>query len=82
MKLLNNYVMVEKIIKDKTESGILLAESQKDKQIGRVVKIGNKVKFVKVGDTVKYYEHAGTKITYRGDDLLILNELGEISVIL
>ncbi len=78
MRILHDNIWVKPIIKDKTASGIILADSQKNENFGKVKHLGMKVKFTKVGDTVKYYEHAGTPINYNGEDFLILRENADI----
>ena len=81
MRILNKNILVTKITKEKTESGIILADSQKNEQLGKVVQIGNKVKFAKIGDTVKYYEHAGRELIFEGEEYLLLHEINDVSVI-
>lgn len=79
MTPLGDRVLVSPIKEEeKTKAGIILPESQKMNNLGRVVIIGVKTKKIKVGDTVMYHDHVGVPHNYRGDDLLFLKEDSEI----
>ena len=76
----------------KTDSGIFLPESAKDKpKQGKVIALGagilNKESgqympfSVKKGDTVVYSKYGGTEITVEGQDVLILNARDVLAVI-
>ena len=85
---------IKKIIRDKvlveiseavtkTASGIFLpGEAVKKPLEGKVIMVGPATKKVKVGDTVRYYDHCGTPIEYQGKDCIFLKEEFDIIVIL
>lgn len=66
-----------------TASGIFLpGEAVKQPREGNVIMIGPKVEHVKIGDTVRHYEHCGVPIEYQGKKCLFLQEKTEIELIL
>jgi co-chaperonin GroES (HSP10) len=73
MKILGNRLLAEKIIDDKKTAGGIIIPSQK-KFHAKVLIVGPKVKHVKVGNTIKYYQGAGNTMEYQGRDCLFLNE--------
>ncbi|VEU82244.1 GroES family chaperonin [Acholeplasma hippikon] len=76
LKPLNEYVVLSfEKVESKTESGIILSTSEKDKpSIGNVVALGPKVKDIKVGDKVVYQTYSGTKVKFDEKEYLIIKE--------
>lgn len=74
MRLLHNTVLV-KPIKEEKQGSILLLHNDHKRQIrGKVVLTGEKCTRLYEGQVVHYYEHTGTPMPYKGeDDLLVLN---------
>lgn len=61
-------------IKEETDSGIVLAPSNQEKQnTGEVVSVGLEVEDINVGDRVLFPEYAGTTLVYNEEQLLIIN---------
>jgi chaperonin GroES len=92
VKPLEDRVLVKPIESEsKTESGIYLPESAKEKPVrGRVVAVGPGKRLdngkradmqVRKGDTVVYGKYAGTEIEIKGDKHLILRESELLGVI-
>lgn len=74
MILLHNKVLVKPIKEEKQGSILLLSSDQKKQHKGKVVLVGEKCTALHEGQVVMYYEHSGTPFPYRGeDDLIILN---------
>jgi len=82
MKLLNKRVLLELIEKETINNGIILPNSEKKKNTGKVLLIGEKVKAVSVGDTVKFHQNTGMKMTYQNKSCLLLAAEEEIIAIL
>ncbi len=77
---------------DRTESGIFLPESAKDKPMeGDIIALGNGLLnkdtgeympfSVKKGDRVLFTSYAGTEIKVDGDDFLIMTEADILGII-
>ena len=76
---------------DRTESGIYLPESAKEKPVqGKVIACGpgkrldngERIKpSVSKGDTVVYGKYAGTEIQLDGDDVLIMRESDILGIV-
>lgn len=76
---------------EKTESGIVLPDTAKEKPQegevlavgdGRILDNGQKVEIqVKVGDRVIYAKYAGTEIKYDNEELLIISEKDILAVV-
>ncbi|RMH27651.1 MAG: co-chaperone GroES [Planctomycetota bacterium] len=76
---------------DKTESGLYLPESAKERPVrGKVVAVGPGQRLdngqrakpsVKKGDTVVYGKYAGTEVEIKGADHLILRESELLGVV-
>jgi|TARA_R110000803_G_scaffold152172_2_gene217269 co-chaperonin GroES (HSP10) len=87
-KLNGYHILVRPVsVKAKTKSGIILPDSTRDDMaylttVGRVISLGDtayqdKEKFpngpwCKVGDTISYHKHVGTKMIYKGIKLLLI----------
>lgn len=82
MKILHNRILVEPIKEEKTEGGLIIPTSEQNKNIGKVILVGEKTESAKVGDTVKYHANCGININYLGKDCLFLNEEHEVIAIL
>nr|WP_317196915.1 co-chaperone GroES [Candidatus Sulfidibacterium hydrothermale] len=87
IKPLGDRVVVEPApAEEKTESGIIIPDTAKEKpQQGTVVAVpdndkDNNIK-VKAGDRVLYGKYAGTEITLDGKDYLILNQSDILAII-
>lgn len=82
MRLLNKRVLLELTEKETVKNGLILPNSEKKKNTGKVLLIGGKVKAVSIGDTVKFYELAGMEMIYQNKNCLLLSEEEEIIAIL
>jgi len=78
MRLLFDRVLVEPIVEHTSKSGLILPDSSKKKNTGKVVLIGEKVRTIAVGDVVKFHENEGISIEYHGKDCLIFSEENHI----
>jgi co-chaperonin GroES (HSP10) len=75
MTILGDRVLISEIKGEEiTQSGIIIPEKDKKYRTGKVQQLGKKVKHIKVGDVVQFYDHVGANINYRGDDLILLSE--------
>ncbi len=79
--LFNNVLLQEVEAKTETESGIILGASTEEEPIlAKVVAIGDGLEkentvnmdVIKVGDTVMYKKYSTNKITYNGEDYLLI----------
>lgn len=82
--LIRNKVLVEvSDAETKTASGLFLPGSAvKNKLEGKVLMIGPLVSSIKVGDTIRYYEHCGAPVPHDNKNCLILHELNDIVAVL
>jgi len=79
MIILHDLILVSEIKGEEiTQSGIIIPEKDKKYRTGNVIQLGKKVKHIKVGDVVQFYDHVGANINYRGDDLILLSEKDDI----
>lgn len=76
MKPLFDNVVVKITTENKTESGLILSDSKKNK--GEVLHIGDDVKNLKVGDLVIFKEYAPT---YIEDDVIVVSETDILVII-
>ncbi len=74
-KPLGKRVLVQRTeVEEKTQSGIILVDSAKEKPNTATVKaVGSEVKDVKAGDTVVFEQYRGTEFTLDGEDYLVLD---------
>ncbi|MCP1996672.1 chaperonin [Flavobacterium sp. HSC-61S13] len=81
MKLLGDRLLCKKIAQE-TKSGLILPTNhEKDNDFG-VMKIGAKVKSVKVGDTVRKFKYSdGLQMIEEGVEYLVLKESEDIDVV-
>jgi len=82
MRLIHDRILIKPIKNETTKGGIYLPGKMQKNNTGTVILIGDKVKNIKVGDTVMRYDHAGTIIEYKGEDHLLLSEGTDIISIL
>tara|TARA_B100000809_G_scaffold209592_1_gene212629 strand:- start:2790 stop:3038 length:249 start_codon:yes stop_codon:yes gene_type:complete len=82
MRILHDRILVEPTVKETVKSGLILPESSKDNNTGKVVLVGEKVKVIKVGDTVKFHQNAGIGISYHEKKCLFMSEEHEIIAVL
>lgn len=74
MKVIGKCVLVEKDLPDsQTSSGLIIAVP-KEKHTGKVIQIGDKVQYSKVGDHVQFHKNCGVDMKYHGRECIILNE--------
>lgn len=71
---------------EKTEGGIIIPDSAKEKpQQGDVIAVGKGTKDeemeVKVGDKVLYGKYAGTEVSIDDEDVLIMNQSDILAII-
>ena len=92
VKPMDDRVLIKPIEQsDKTESGLYLPESAKERPVrGKVVAVGPGKRLdnggrakpsVKKGDTVVYGKYAGTEVEFKGADHLILRESELLGVV-
>ena len=79
MVILGSRILVSEIKGEEiTQAGIIIPEKDKKYRTGKVQQLGLKVKHIKVGDVVQFYDHTGVQIDYRGDSLLLLSESDDV----
>lgn len=83
MKPLHNKIFAEIVPPKKTDSGIILPTDDKFNNMAKIISIGPKVKYAKVGmtinfnpHTVKYYEEDGKKYVFAREDSDVIYFLG------
>jgi len=84
MRLLADRIMVKTITEEEVRaSGIILPNKEKKYPTAIIIKVGNRVQYLKEGDTIMYYtHHQGTPINYMGEDYLLLSESRDLISIL
>lgn len=83
MQLLGRKVLVEKIKpQEATASGVIIPMANRKKNEGTVIAVSDKAEFVKVGDTVRYFQGSGVPYEHEGKDCLFLREDHDIELIL
>lgn len=79
MKLLKDRVLAEKIPDgNNSSSGIYLGRDLLQENRAKVLLKSDKVRFLEVGDIVKYYPGTGAEVNYQGKDCIILEESNHI----
>lgn len=82
LKPLQDRVVITRCEEEKTKSGIIIPDSNKEKPSrGTVICIGADVKFVKEGDTILFGKFAGNETQLEGREYLILKESEIFAVI-
>ena len=76
LEALNNNIIIEPCNSDiKSETGVVLAMSYEDKAFfGKVIKIGNKVEGIKVGDIVYFNKYSATPFPYKTENYILLKD--------
>jgi chaperonin GroES len=75
-------VIKTEVSPDKTESGLYIPESAKDRpNIAEVIKVGPKCSQVKKGEKILFSKYAGTKFEYDDVEYLLINEADVIAEI-
>lgn len=92
IKPLGDRVVIKALEREeRTESGIVLPDTAKEKpQEGEVLAVGEgrllengerQALEVKVGDKVIYAKYAGTEIKHKGDELLLISEKDILAIL-
>lgn len=87
IKPLGARVVIKKIeAEDRTEAGLILVESSKEKpQMAEIVSVGpgteDEKMEVAVGDKVVFAKYAGTDITYEGEEYTIMKQSDILAVV-
>ena len=75
MKPIKRGIIVKAIDEEKTtSSGLILKSAVEKKNLCKVISVGDKVEFVKVGDIVKRYDQAGVTLDYQDEQFILLQE--------
>ena len=84
IKVIGNRVLIEEVIEDiKSESGIILGETEKSPQrVGTVISIGDSVEEIKINDKVMFDNHRVAPLDFDGKTYLILDIESVIGVYL
>lgn len=83
MVIIGSRILVSEIKGEEiTQAGIIIPEKDKKYRTAKVQQLGVKVKHIKVGDVVQFYDHVGVTIDFRGDDLLLLSEESDVICVL
>jgi chaperonin GroES len=73
--LLNRVVIEQDEAQSKTNSGLILPDSAKEKPLsGKIVAKGDEANLVNVGDMVLYQKYRGTDISIDGKDYMIMQQ--------
>ena len=81
-KVLGDRVLVEITKVEKSASGLIIPTSAQNKNRGKVILVGEKVKSISLGDIVQFHNNSGVEINYQSKDCLFLNEEHEIVAII
>ena len=75
-------VLKQQEAEEKTNSGLILPDSAKEKpQAAVVVSVGPDVDQVKEGDKVIYTEYAGTEVKYQEEEYTIVDQKDIIAIV-
>lgn len=74
MKLLQDRILVSPITTEETKNGIIIPQTAQQKNTGKVLIVSDKCEVIKVGDIIKYHNHAGVHIKYENTDCLMMKE--------
>ena len=75
-------VIKTEVSPDKTESGLYIPDSAKDRpNMAEVVMVGPKVTGVKKGEKILFSKYAGTKFEFDDKEYLLINEVDVIAEI-
>ena len=83
MKPLQNRILVKRVAeKDKTEGGILIPDTARERTTeGKVIAVGPDTTGVKVEDQILFGKYGGTDITIKGEEYLIMREDDVLGII-
>jgi co-chaperonin GroES (HSP10) len=70
MKLIKKRILIEPILENKKQKGLIHIPDSINEKKGRVISIGNKVKDIKVNDIVFYKNESN--IQYNGNNLIVV----------
>ena len=74
-------IIVEPIVKETTEGGIILGDAQEKKPIGKVISVGDEVTLIKSGETVLFGKYDGIPFEFNGAKFLIMQEESILAII-
>tara|TARA_R100001143_G_C3358307_1_gene133915 strand:+ start:3443 stop:3724 length:282 start_codon:yes stop_codon:yes gene_type:complete len=75
-------VLKPDVIKETTDSGILIASQHREMQTrGVVVAVGKTAKHVSIGDYVMFQNHVATKFLFDNEEFFIFRELDVMAII-
>ncbi len=81
VKPISKNIIVEPIVKETTESGIILGDAQEKKPIGTIIAVGNEVTLTKPGDVVLFGKYDGTPFEFNGRKFLIMQDESVLTII-
>lgn len=81
VKPISKNIIVEPIVKETTEGGIILGDAQEKKPMGTVIAAGNEVTLIKSGDVVLFGKYDGTPFEFNGTKFLIMQEEAVLAII-
>ena len=81
VKPISKNIIVESIVKETTESGIILGDAQEKKPIGTIIAVGNEVTLIKPGDVVLFGKYDGTPFEFNGREFLIMQDESVLAII-
>lgn len=65
-----------------TAGGILIPDTAEEKpEMGKVLAVGEKVSFVKVGNTVMYKKWGGNEVKLDGEELMLILEEDILAIV-
>ena len=83
LKPLHDYVLLEKMeAESTTASGIILTSTKEKSKFAKVIAMGNDIKEAgyQTGDEVLYREYAGTTISYKDAEYIVIKDEDIIAV--
>ena len=81
VKPISKNIIVEPIVKETTEGGIILGDAQEKKPIGKVISVGDEVTLIKPGETVLFGKYDGIPFEFNGRKFLIMQEEAVLAII-
>ena len=81
VKPISKNIIVEHIVKETTEGGIILGNAQEKKPIGKVISGGDEVTLIKPGVTVLLGKYDGIPFEFNGAKFLIMQEESILAII-
>ncbi|HPQ78876.1 MAG TPA: co-chaperone GroES [Candidatus Dojkabacteria bacterium] len=74
-------IIVEPIVKETTEGGIILGDAKEKKPIGKVISVGDEVTLIKPGETVLFSKYDGIPFEFNDAKFLIMQEESVLAII-